>query len=211
MENIKDKLKPLVKYTADKIFSIILLFLFSPLLTIIFLSIWLEGFFCSTSKGSALYKEVRISQGKLFNMYKFRTLKTSVIEKMSPTGSATFLQTNRSNTTRTGKALVKFYLDELPQLFNILKGEMSLVGPRPRIASVYEKDLKNGYSGLKFLKGGITGLHQLSKGASNFSVNPDKSEEYYSKYKSCSAFQLLMYDINIMHRTCFKIIKGEGL
>jgi lipopolysaccharide/colanic/teichoic acid biosynthesis glycosyltransferase len=143
-------------------------------------------------------------------MYKFRTLKKHIIENMSNADSATYLQSDRKNVTKTGKILIKFYLDELPQLFNILQGEMSFVGPRPRIPSVYEKDLSLGYTALRYLRGGITGLHQLTK-ATSLEDLPRRSEEYYNHCKTYTPIGLLQHDLEIIFNTIKVVIKAEGL
>lgn len=201
--------KFIIKYTFDKIIAAILILLLSPLFMAISLAIVIDGVVHKECRGSIFYTETRISQGKPFKIYKFRVLKQSVINKMTIEDSATFLQLKKENTTCVGKVLIKFYLDELPQLLNVLRGEMSLVGPRPRIPRIYEKDLKDGYSALKFLRGGITGPHQLSKGTPALSL--DRSEEYHEKCDDYTATQLLAYDIGILARTFVKVIKREGL
>jgi len=202
-------MKYLLKYTVDKVLVAIFIFLLSPLMVGIVIAIWIEGLFCNDSKGAVIYRETRISQDKPFIMYKFRVLKQCVIEKITESDSATFLQTNPENVTHAGKILIKFYFDELPQLFNILSGQMSLVGPRPRIPFIYQSDVKNGYAALKFLRGGITGPHQLSKGTPDLSLH--RSEEYYNRCKIYSPLKLLIYDLSIILRSPLKIMKAEGL
>lgn len=202
-------MKYLLKYTVDKVLAVVFIFLLSPLMLAIFIAIWAEGLFCKDSKGAAIYRETRISQGKPFVMYKFRVLKQCVIEKMTESDSATFLQTDPKNVTCIGSILIKVYFDELPQLFNILFGKMGLVGPRPRISRIYQSDVKNGYVALKFLRGGITGPHQLSKGTSNLSLH--RSEEYYNRCKIYGPLKLLIYDLSIILRSPLKIMKAEGL
>jgi len=205
---MEDK-KYVLKYTLDKIIAAFLVLILSPLLLIIFIVIFIEGLVCEESKGSAIYKETRISQGRTFRLYKFRVIKQSVIDKMAPSDSATFLQLKKENVTRAGSFLIRFYLDEILQLFNVLKADMSMVGPRPRIPVIYEKDLNDGYSALKFLRGGITGPHQLSKGTPALSL--DRSEEYHEKCDSYSSMELLAYDIGLLARTVLKVVKREGL
>ena len=150
-----------------------------------------------------------MSQGKPFAMYKFRTLKLKAINAMTEGDSASFLQFDPENCTRMGRLIIKSYFDELPQLFCILIGNMTLVGPRPRIKSVYEKDIKNGNTALAHLRAGLTGVHQLSKGEKGYSVK--LSEEYYKKVQTLGMFGLLMYDFSILYKSFFKMIKAEGL
>lgn len=111
----------IIKKTLDYILAIIVLILFSPIFLIIVV------FIKFGSKGSAIYKQERIGKnGNPFYIYKFRTMFVGS-EKDGPSLS----RLNDPRVTSIGKILRKTRLDELPQFFNILKGEMSLVGPRP--------------------------------------------------------------------------------
>jgi len=201
--------KYLLKYTLGKIIAAALIVLVSPINLIIMLAIWIEGLFDKNAKGPVIYKEKRISQGHPFVLYKFRTLKMAVINKMIDSDSASFLQSKKNNTTRIGKLLIRIYFDEMPQIFNVFSGKMSFVGPRPRIQRVYEEDLKKGYAALKYLRAGISGPHQITKGENDFSLK--KSEEYYLKSTEYSSLKLLAYDIGILCKTILKVFKAEGL
>lgn len=198
-----------LKYLADKVFIFPLVILFSPVMLLICIGIWLEGLWDKEARGPLFYNELRMSQGKPFVLYKFRTLKLKVIRAMTDRDSATFLQFERKNSTRMGRLIIKWYFDELPQLFCILIGTMTLVGPRPRINRVYEEDLKNGNTALKHLRAGLTGVHQLRKGTKGFSVG--LSDEYYEKVQTLSAVGLLAYDLSLLFKSFLKMVKAEGL
>jgi lipopolysaccharide/colanic/teichoic acid biosynthesis glycosyltransferase len=122
-------MKRILELTAALIFLI----LFSPLLCLISLCIVLEN------PGTVIFKQERIGfLGKVFIIYKFRTMFCDTDPlAISPNES------DDPRITRIGKFLRKFGLDELPQLFNILKGDMSFVGPRPQLQQELEKYLKN--------------------------------------------------------------------
>lgn len=143
----RDSFKPALDFVAALFFLII----FSPLIGFIALGIKL------TSRGPVFFKHTRAGQASVpFTMYKFRTMYTEV--------SGDALKPNNPNDqriTRIGKYLRMTSMDELPQLINVLKGEMSLVGPRPEmlfIVNQYEEWQK-----LRLIvKPGITGLWQLS-------------------------------------------------
>ena len=114
-----------------------------------------------TSKGPAIYSQVRVGkEGKLFTMYKIRTMRTDAEEK---TGAVWAVKKD-PRTTFIGKILRRLHLDELPQLFNVIRGEMALVGPRPErpeFVEILDKKIK-GYSLRLLVLPGVTGYAQLN-------------------------------------------------
>jgi lipopolysaccharide/colanic/teichoic acid biosynthesis glycosyltransferase len=198
-----------LKFTVDRCVSCLLLVLVSPLIVFIAFCMWIEGLFFKDSRGPIFYREKRISQGKPFTLYKFRVLTASALQKAAMEDSVWFLQFEKQNTTVMGKILIRCYLDEMPQLLNIFLGQMSFVGPRPRVPPIYEKDVAGGYSALKYLKGGITGLSQLAKGIVKDGL--PFSEEYLRICNSYGPMKLLKYDLGIMWKSVFKLMKAEGL
>jgi lipopolysaccharide/colanic/teichoic acid biosynthesis glycosyltransferase len=120
--------------------SLILLVLLSPLMIIIALTIKL------TSKGPAIYRQARVGlRGRQFDLYKFRTMVVNAdsirenLESKNEMDGPVFKIKDDPRITKVGKFLRKTGLDELPQLINVLKGEMSLIGPRPPLKSETEK------------------------------------------------------------------------
>lgn len=140
----------IIKRIADIILSVILLIVFAIPMVIIAIAIKLED------GNEIIYKSRRMGKGiKEFNVYKFRTMKANREELKSNL-------THEQMVTKIGKFLRKTSLDELPQLFNIIKGEMSFIGPRPWIPEYYEffteeqkkrASVKPGISGLAQVKG----------------------------------------------------------
>ena len=121
-----------IKYTLDRLLAFIAIIIFSPFF--LFIPIFIK----TTSKGNILYKHERIGlNGKSFTMFKFRTMfeNADKIKKnlnyLNKMDKVVFKIKDDPRITRIGKILRRFSLDELPQLFNVLKGDMSLVGPRP--------------------------------------------------------------------------------
>lgn len=125
----------LFKRCFDLFFSILGVIILLPFIIIIGILIKL------TSDGPILFKQIRVTKdGKLFNIYKFRTMKNN------SEGNKQITVGNDSRITSIGRMLRKTKLDELPQLFNVIKGEMSLVGPRPEVpkyVELYTEEQKN--------------------------------------------------------------------
>lgn len=112
----------------DILFSAIGLIILSPLFVILWLLIWME------SKGPGLFVQERIGlNGRPFGLYKFRSMRTD-----SESESLITIGDNDHRITRIGHFIRKYKLDELPQLLNVLKGDMSLVGPRPEVRKYVE-------------------------------------------------------------------------
>ncbi|MDT0582697.1 sugar transferase [Brumicola blandensis] len=135
--------------TLDLIFSFLGLVFLLPVMAII--SILIMAF-----DGPAIFSQKRLGRNKrVFTLYKFRTMKLNTESKASHLVAS-------SSITGIGKFLRKTKLDELPQLFNVLTGEMSLVGPRPNLESqkelINERDVKNVFN----VRPGITGLAQIN-------------------------------------------------
>ncbi|MBE6049612.1 MAG: sugar transferase [Clostridium sp.] len=129
-----------LKRAADIIFSLAGIILLIPLFVVIIVTIKLE------SKGSAIFVQDRIGyKGKKFKMYKFRSmvvdaeeLKKNLMDQ-NEMGGPMFKMKNDPRVTKVGRFIRKTSIDELPQLINVLKGEMSLVGPRPSLPQEVEK------------------------------------------------------------------------
>ena len=143
------------KRLLDIVLSLTALIVLAPLLLVLALLVKLD------SPGPALFKQKRVGRNeKLFDIYKFRSMYTS-----APRDVATSeLQNAESHITRVGRVLRKTSLDELPQLFNILKGDMSVVGPRPErpeLTEQYKKEMPEFEFRLK-VKAGLTGYAQVT-------------------------------------------------
>lgn len=114
-----------------------------------------------TSKGPGIFKQVRVGKGgKLFTMYKIRTM---VVDAEKNTG-AVWASKSDPRITGLGKILRKLHLDELPQLFNVIKGDMTLVGPRPErpeFVSILDREI-DGYINRLKVPPGVTGFAQLN-------------------------------------------------
>ena len=151
--NLKQKIYLRFKRILDILISLFTLIIFSPLLILVSVLIKL------TSKGSVLFFQNRIGQnGKIIKIYKFRTM-----ELRAPENVATWNFENPDDyITAIGRILRVTSIDEMPQLINVLKGEMSLIGPRPLICEEKEAHEIRFKNGVYSIKPGITGLAQVN-------------------------------------------------
>jgi sugar transferase (PEP-CTERM system associated) len=153
----KSRTRRFLKRTVDLLLSIIMIAVFLPLMGIIAILIKLD------SKGPAIFSQDRVGEnGKSYLMYKFR----SMVEDAEKTCGPVWAQDDDLRITRVGKIIRKLRMDELPQLWNVLKGNMSFVGPRPErehFVKQLEKEVPY-YSERFTVKPGITGWAQVSYG-----------------------------------------------
>lgn len=151
-----------------------------------------------TSKGPAMYNQIRIGKDqKPFKMYKFRTM---IQEQYDDDGNEIM---SEKRITRVGKILRKTSLDELPQLFNILNGTMSIIGPRPMLD--YQAPRCVGEEKVRFqMRPGLTGLAQV-KGRNN--ILWEERIQYDIEYVKTFTF---WKDIVIIFKTVFLVFKKEG-
>lgn len=193
---MKQKLK--VKYFLDYIFSIVLFCLMLPLLIVIGISIYMD------SKGDIIFKQKRLGQyGRVFNIYKFRTM----IENAENIGDGLVIKSNNDlRVTRVGRFLRGTSLDELPQIINIIKGEMSFIGPRPPVTYHPYNGYENYSSFAKkrfSVKPGITGLAQIRlRNSASWDERIKVDIEYVDNYS-------LFLDLKILFFTLFSLINKE--
>lgn len=185
-----------IKRLFDIIFSILVGILTSPIMLVISLLIKLE------SHGKVLYIQERVGKdGKEFNMLKFRTM----IENAEK-GSPVWADEDDPRCTNIGKKLRKYRLDELPQLWNIFVGHMSVVGPRPERRYFYNKfeEYIPGFSKRLKVKPGLTGLAQVNGG---YYLLPEEKIIYDMQYiKTRSIWR----DLKIILHTVRVVFKKEG-
>lgn len=154
-----------------------------------------------TSKGPVLFWSDRVGiNNTLFRMPKFRTMRID-----TPVVATHLLSAPSSYLTPIGAFLRKTSLDELPQLFNILRGEMSFVGPRPALFNQDDLIVLRTQKGVHLLTPGLTGWSQIN-GRDELPI-PVKVEfdQYYLKHKS------FLFDLKILWNTFFKVAKAEGI
>lgn len=193
-------LKIVTKNAIDKVLVAIAAIIVLPLFPVISLLIKLD------SKGPVFYRQVRVGQGdRLISIYKFRSMR----QDAESSSGAVWAQKGDTRITRVGWFLRKTRLDELPQLINVLKGEMSFVGPRPERPEFVEKlkEIIPYYSERHAVKPGITGWAQVkySYGASvEDAVEKLRYDLYYIKHLA------IMLDFYIIMETIKVVLFGKG-
>lgn len=186
----------LLKRIMDFSFALIGLVILWPLIILISLLVVVD------SKGPVFYSQERVSEGgKIFKLHKFRTMFKDA-EKLSGPVLAT---ENDPRVTRVGRFLRATRIDELPQLVNILKGEMSLVGPRPERPYFVEQFNKEypGYVYRQKVKSGLTGLAQV---AGKYSTTPEDKLRYDLLYAKTNSF---LNDLKIILQTLKVILMKD--
>ena len=185
-----------IKRFLDFTIALLALIILSPLMGILAIAVKAE------SKGPVIFKQERIGKGgKVFKIYKFR----SMCQGAEHTGSGVYSGANDARVTKVGKVLRATSLDELPQFVNIIKGEMSFVGPRPPLTyhpwpySEYSKEQLHMFD----VRPGITGWAQ---------VNGRKDVEWHKRIElNCWYVDHMSFvlDTKIVFLTVFKVLKNE--
>ena len=202
----------ITKRFLDIIISITALVLLSPLFLLIALVIWLED------RGPVIYSHTRVGRGrKLFRFYKFRSMVKNADEILfsdpklyERMRSGSHKLTNDPRVTRVGRFIRKYSIDEFPQFVNVLRGEMSFVGPRAYRPDELERceeedvDIREALEVILSVKPGITGLWQVS-GRSKLSFKERiQIEKLYANSHS------LLLDFYVILRTPMAVVQADG-
>lgn len=184
-----------MKRLFDFVMSLIGIVVLSPIILIVSLAVKF------TSPGPMLFKQRRIGKNNVeFEIYKFRTMRID-----TPNVPTHLLKNPEQWITPVGKFLRKASLDELPQLFNILKGEMSIVGPRPALYNQIDLKEMRTEAGVHKLVPGLTGWAQINgRDEIPLSLKVKLDKEYLMK-------KSFFFDIKIIFMTAISVIKSEGV
>jgi lipopolysaccharide/colanic/teichoic acid biosynthesis glycosyltransferase len=199
---------PLPKRILDKIVAAVLLVLLSPVVLVVLAAMALDMLLAAGDRGSFLYRERRISNGRSFDLLKFRSLRADALRRAG--GHARPHEADAANLTWAGRRLLKpWYLDELPQFVNVLRGDISLVGPRPWPPALVERQVAEGQDYRNRIVAGLTGPAQVTKGSA--SRYADLDLEYVERVRMLGGWALVRYDLGILRRTVTVIARGQGL
>lgn len=184
-----------MKRGFDILSSLIAIFLFSPILLILAIIVK------CTSPGPILFKQRRIGKdNQEFMIYKFRTMRID-----TPNVATHLLKNPEQYITPIGKFMRKTSLDELPQLFNILKGEMSVVGPRPALYNQYDLIEMRTKANVHTVRPGLTGLAQVS---GRDELENEQKVYFDQQYVQKQSF---FFDLKLIFLTVVKVFKSEGV
>lgn len=184
-----------MKRVLDSILAGVFLIVFSPLFLIVAILVK------CTSKGPAFYKQRRIGlNNKEFVIYKFRTMKID-----TPTVATNLLNNPQSYITSIGGFLRSSSLDELPQLINIIKGDMSFVGPRPALYNQYDLiDLRT-QNGIHMIRPGLTGWAQVNGRDEIDDSEKVRFDRYYLEHMG------IVFDLRIIILTAVNVFLRKGI
>ncbi|PMO05237.1 sugar transferase [Vibrio splendidus] len=198
------------KRTFDFVSSLIALILLAPVFPLIAMAIAL------TSRGPIFYRQLRVGKSTpekmaIFEIMKFR----SMYEDAETRSGAVWATANDPRITPVGRFLRKTRLDELPQLFNVLKGEMSLIGPRPERPTFYtklENEIPYFVDRTYGVMPGITGLAQVNQGYDTCIDDVRRKVGFDHSYalSLCSVKSWIAADLSIISKTIIVMVDGRG-
>jgi lipopolysaccharide/colanic/teichoic acid biosynthesis glycosyltransferase len=185
----------ILKRAVDIAIALPLVVLSAPLVALLALVIRLE------SPGDPIYRQTRVGKdGKLFEIYKLRTM----VHGAEFTGAGLAIAAGDPRITRLGTLLRRYSLDELPNLWNVLRGDMSIVGPRPTLKGQVDQYTER-QRGRLAVKPGITGWAQVNGRASLPWPERIELDLWYVEHRS------LALDLQILSRTLVQVLRGHGI
>ena len=200
------------KSLFDKIFASIVLIFTIPILLLLKIAFIVEGILVPENKGPMLFYYWGISRGKKIKKWKVRIIKEKYIDSIGASNHewiAFSAEWTPESKTYMGRIVKKWYLDELPQFWSVLVGDMSIVGPRPLSVMHFERDKAQGNVTRSLLKGGLLGLGHINKGTSEMG-NSIYEYQYIDEYINRSSFKLMCLDLWIIWKGIILILKGGG-
>ena len=201
------------KRVLDKGVAVVLTVLLAPVFAAALAAMGLDMLRARRDRGPWLYRERRISGGREFDLLKFRTLRHDVLDgAKGGEAHARLLEADTDNLTWAGRRVLKpWYLDELPQLLNVLRGDISLVGPRPWPPSMVANQVAKGHDYRNRILAGWTGPAQVQKGVTEPAGYTAFDLAYVEGCRTWSAARLLRHDVAILWQTVKVLARGEGL
>jgi lipopolysaccharide/colanic/teichoic acid biosynthesis glycosyltransferase len=184
-----------LKRAVDLAIALPMVIITAPMVALLAFAIRLE------TPGGPIYRQTRVGKdGTLFEIYKLRTM----VHGAEFTGAGLAIAAGDSRITRLGARLRRYSLDELPNLWNVLRGEMSIVGPRPTLKGQVDQYTER-QRGRLAVKPGITGWAQINGRASLPWPERIELDLWYVEHRS------LALDLRILARTAVQVLRGHGI
>ena len=200
------------KRFVDVVFSTMVLVCLLPFIVLCFTALFLEHVLRGRPFDPLLYSEIRFSQGNPFTLYKFNIFKHDIVLEMR--ARREFIHTKdlerRGSLLTVGWLLKQVYLDELPQFFNILRGDMSLVGPRPVNEVVFKDLMARDITDKAKVRAGLTGHYQSHKHTAG-KRSDDMDREYVEFCAVNPWYKILYFDLEIILRTIKVLLLARGV
>jgi lipopolysaccharide/colanic/teichoic acid biosynthesis glycosyltransferase len=203
---------PWQKRTFDAVFAGLALVLAAPLSLVIVLAELLNALVVQEDRGWPFYSETRVSQGRPFQLRKFRILRAPAIRAIRENGLVPKIAENTpGNLTAVGRVLKRTGLDELPQYWSILIGEMSLIGPRPKPSAEYRVEIDAGLYRRSVIRAGLSGPAQLLKGTSRTAGDELLADLRYIEWvRTAGGWRVLGNDLRLLWSTMLLMLKMTG-
>jgi lipopolysaccharide/colanic/teichoic acid biosynthesis glycosyltransferase len=204
---------PTPKRVLDKCVGTVLLVLLAPVFAFVAAAVGIGMIARARDRGPWLYRERRISRGREFDLLKFRAVRRDVLEHAPEAEAhARLHEADTENLTWAGRRFLKpWYLDELPQIWNVLRGDMSLVGPRPWPPSMVARQVASGVTYRNEFIAGWTGPAQVEKGVTESAGYTELDEAYVDSCRRRGGWHIMRGDLRLLWRTAAVMARGEGL
>ena len=198
------------KELRERAFAALLFVLTFPLFAACVVAIKLESLIRPSARGPIFFTEKRISRGSEIDLLKFRTLNASALGSLGSGPTHIAVLERQGELTKVGRVLKQWYLDELPQLWNIVRGDMFLIGTRPYPVELYEEELARGITRKRDMPAGLVGPVQAAKGQEDMD-GVELDLQYWERFQHASAVRLLLIDLGILWRSARVQLEHKGI
>ena len=197
------------KEVRERLLAVLLLIPAAPVLALCAIAIRLEAVVDRRARGPVLFMEDRVARGEVFRLIKFRTLDADALASLGP-GPTHIKNLEGDHLTRVGGVLHRWYLDELPQLWNVVRGDMGLIGTRPWPIDAYETEMAQGITRKRDMPAGLVGPVQARKGSAE-GAELQLDLAYWDAFKTYPGWKLLLLDLRILMRSAKVQLEHKGL
>jgi lipopolysaccharide/colanic/teichoic acid biosynthesis glycosyltransferase len=198
------------KEARERLFALLVVIPLAPVFALCAAAIKLEALIDRSARGPVFFRELRVSRGEIIGLYKFRTLPAAALAGLGEGPTHIAKLETKGQLTRAGRLIRKWYLDELPQLWNIVRGDMFLIGTRPWPLELYDEEMERGITRKRDMPAGLVGPVQSSKG--DVSAEPLRLDlDYWDAFRTYPAWKLFVLDLRILMRSAKVQLEHKGL